>query len=356
VTSRVLYAYPVEATADNWLHDCLVEILNAIHTGIQDGNAPPPWPDMIPAVHRLRLRRRKGLRERLRAYADAFAALQPAEREVLIRAPREQNQIARLLCNEADCQTTDQLPVTMRGPISQLFGFGFELLMDFDVRDRFYRRIYDSIKHKVCPFCGCEFYDAPGAPREALDHYLPRSRYTFAAVNLRNLVPMGNKCNSRYKLAQDILRNADGTRRRALDPYGAVTIRISLARSVPFGATDGVKPGWEIDFVQDSEEAATWDAVFSIRERYKRDVLDQEFRIWLDQFASWCRSANVVAGPDHELIDAVRRYSISIRDPELQDKNFLRAEVFDLFLSHCEHGEERVLSLIRALARLKPRH
>ncbi|MCK7494405.1 MAG: hypothetical protein MZW92_26920 [Comamonadaceae bacterium] len=61
------------------------------------------------------------------------------------------------------------------------------LLTKIGIRDRRYQAIYKSAMYHMCPFCGCEYFDAPGAPREDLDHYLAKSRYPFAAVNLEIL-------------------------------------------------------------------------------------------------------------------------------------------------------------------------
>jgi hypothetical protein len=83
--------------------------------------------------------------------------------------------------------------------------------------------------------------------------------------------------------------------------------------------------------------------------------LDPQFKSWLDHFASWCRSANVEADNNDALIDALRRYSNHLGETPLQDRNFLRAEVFDLFRTHCEVGDERAMSLMRSIAALKPR-
>jgi hypothetical protein len=50
---------------------------------------------------------------------------------------------------------------------------------------------------------------------------------------------MGMKCNERYKLAQDILRDAAGVRRRSFDPYAERQITVILDNSIPFGGVDG---------------------------------------------------------------------------------------------------------------------
>ena len=95
---------------------------------------------------------------------------------------------------------------------------------------------------------------------------------------------MGMKCNERYKLAQDILRDAAGVRRRSFDPYTERQITVILDNSVPFGSADGQTPDWQIDFDPDSVECTTWDNVFHVRERIKRDVLDASFWQWLHDF------------------------------------------------------------------------
>src|SRR5262249_39806605 len=153
-----------------------------------------------------------------------------------------------------------------------LFSFAFTLLSDFGVRDTMYEHIYDAIPEKVCPFCGCETFDSPRGPREALDHYLAKSIYPCAAANLQNLVPMGTKCNSRYKLSKDIIRTAAG-RRRAFFPYGTDVATISLLDSIPFAGASGDAPEWRVTFSPAVQEVETWNQVFGIETRFSRDEL-----------------------------------------------------------------------------------
>ena len=141
------------------------------------------------------------------------------------------NRIAELLSGASECPTIDALPEVVQIPVGELFGFAFDLLAELEVRDQHYATIYAAAPAHVCPFCGTEYFDAPGAVREPLDHYLKKSQYAFAAVNLRNLVPMGHKCNSGYKGASDLLRRDDGSRRVAFDPYNHGAVRVSLDAS-----------------------------------------------------------------------------------------------------------------------------
>ena len=223
-------------------------------------------------------------------YAAAAGKLSVPERQQVLACLVQQNRIADLVTCSTDCESLSDLPKAIQAPVAELFGFAFELLTGLGVRDRHYHAIYTAVPYHVCPFCGCEYFDAPGAPREDLDHYLPKSLYPFAAANLRNLVPMGMKCNERYKLAQDILRDAAGVRRRSFDPYAERHLKVVLDNSVPFGGADGQTPDWQIDFDPDSVECTTWDNVFHVRERIKRDVLDASFWQWLRDFSAWFNS------------------------------------------------------------------
>ncbi len=346
----MLFGYPLAATAENWLHECLHEILQLIHGCVETGKSLPVWPDMVPEPYRNRLKNRTGLRDRLNVYQTALAKLGISEQNQILQAFKDQNKIALLVSCQCECEAITDLPSAIREPVKAIFEFAFSLLTDLEIRDRHYKTIYDAASHHICPFCGCEYFDAPDAPREALDHYLPKHKYSFAAANLRNLVPMGNKCNSRYKLAQDILRKDDGIRRKSFDPYNHGTVTISLDNSQPFAGTIGRTgeslPKWEIDFSSNIEEVTTWDDVFHIRERYERDVLDEAFNSWLNGFRSWCQSRNIPTS-DQEWVAAIESYAIYHESLGFEDRAFLKAAVFRMLQVHCEKGDQRLIKFIR---------
>jgi len=348
----VLFQYPIAATSENWVHDCLREMVRAIHSNLAAGTDPVPWPAIIPAAHRTRLRGRVGLHTRLDAYASAVAALPDSERQSVLVALDDQNDIAALLSCTKDSPVLDDLPAEIRAPIKSLYDFGFGLLSAFGVRDRQYAIIYSTIGYHVCPFCGYEYFTAPRGPREALDHYLVEQKYPFAAANLRNLAPMGNICNSRYKLAADILRRDDGSRRRSFDPYNSPGLKVSLNNSVPNTGLDGpLILIWAVDFSLDNEETETWESVFSIRERYERDVLRTSFQTWLWEFRDWCRSTAPIGTQDVEVIGALDRYAGFQEACGLNDRAFLKGAFFRMLLGHCELGNRRLLDFARDLVR-----
>ena len=349
----MLFGYPVSAaTANNWLHECLCEILRSIHASIQAAKTPPPWPEIIPDQYRKKLQKRTGLKERLKTYQIAVEKLTTAEQERILQALHDQNEIALLLSCQRNCEAITDLPTLIREPVKELFEFAFKLLTDLEIRDKHYKEIYDAVPSHTCPFCGCENFDAPRVPREALDHYLGESQYPFAASNLRNLVPMGNKCNSR-KLAQDILTKKDGTRRKSFDPYNCTGITLSLENSQPFAGTvtttKAELPRWQIEFSLNTEEVLTWDEVFHIRKRYEKDVLDAEFESWLDYFKDWCKSANFVPNSDQELVDGIDRCATLCEKMGISDRAFLKAAVFRMLHAHCNSGDQRLISFIRTV-------
>jgi len=323
-------------------------MLTAVHDAVSSNRAIPAWPDVIPAQHRKVLGPRWGLRDKFIAYADSYAALNTAEQQLLAEALIEQNRIAQLVAGLTTCRSLGDLAKEILDPIEDLFGAAFTALTPLGIRDRQYALIYESMPSTECPFCGSELFDAPDRTREALDHYLARELYPFAGVNLRNLVPMGNKCNSRHKVAKDILHGIGGRQRRSLDPYGDVTITVHLTRSRPFEGEGGKLPAWVIDFVPDDEATETWNTIFNIKDRYEHDLLNARFDGWLRLFAGGCIAANTDVASDNALTIALSQHIDTLRFEPMQDQNFLRAEVFSLFRQHIQADDPRVAPFLRS--------
>lgn len=348
----MLFGYPMAATAENWLHDCLVNAVQEIHRRVDGGVPLPRWPEIIPLEFRKVLQRRHGLRDRFSDYGRAIRGLNEAERNIVLEALVSQNRIGTLLSCQSDCATVEGLPKAVHEPVEKLFTFGFELLSEFDIRQRQYEIVCQHIPNRVCPFCGCESLDAPGAPQEDLDHYIPRSKYPFAAANLRNLAPMGGRCNKAYKKAQDLLRRDTGVRRRAPDPYEIASTFVSLDNSV----VDELTPGpliaeWVIDFVEEDEAVQTWDEVFHIRERWTRDILDEKtFKQWIDDFRRYCKVAALRFATDRDVVNAVRLYQEYVSGYGYRDKGFLKAAVFRFLLCRATLGCSRLLPILRDAA------
>lgn len=352
----MLFCYPADANDDNWLHDTVLQILFSGMDQIDAGQAPDPWPGCIPADRVEELGSRHGLRDRRNTFLTAYESLDLVERTAVREAVGIQNAFPALFDGVSACVRLKDLPDSIRKPAEDLFRFAFELLTPLGLRDAHYHKIYDQLQARICPFCGIERLDAPGQPREDLDHYLPITTYPFAGANLRNLSPMGGRCNGPFKRALDVLFDAaTDNRRRCSDPYGGPTFEISLANSVPFeGKTVGsiLCPEWNIEFVGlDPVAAETWNSVFKIRDRYVSSLLNPEFRDWMSHFANWAVRSDLTISDKDETVDALGKYVTTCIQEGLAESAFLKRAMFGMLRDHCADGpqSERLVSWLISL-------
>lgn len=344
----MLFGYPIAAINDNWWHQCLLDAIRNLHACLDSGRPYPTWPNVLPPVHQAQLASKTGLQDKLAAYYQAVRRLSKANRDAILQAMESQNCISDLLSCICDCPSIEDLPKSVQQPIKDLFDYAYEQ-MPKCIRDSHYKIIYDSIPAHVCPFCGAEPFEAPGSVREELDHYLLKSCYPFAAANLRNLVPMGHKCNTGYKKSADLLRCKDKTRRHVIDPYCHTTIDVSLINSNPFGGDDQRTPRWNIEFEPSAPAVATWDEVFQVRDRYVNSHLNPHYRYWLAEFRAYVITSGLGADTDEDLIEALKRHESIISVAGWTGMAFLKAAVFRMLRHHCECGDHRLLMMIKDL-------
>jgi hypothetical protein len=341
----MFFGYPAQAVVGNWFHETLGTMLDSMHNAVMGETEPEDWPDCIPGPHRDLLRRKTSIRDSLAAYQKAFTKLDDAERALVHRTLSDQNQIEQLLDGRLDCMTIDELPEGIRQPTRTLFEAAFDLLVVLKIRDQHYERIDAAIPDKICPFCGVTGFDAPGGKREDYDHYLPESEYPFAGINLWNLVPMCKKCNGLYKLATDPIWDGD-RRRRAVNPYNTQGFELDLTGSVPFAGSKPNLPQWRIEFVPATEEAETWDQIFSLRERLGRDVFDRSYTTWIKDFASWCVTAPRKVESEEDVPSALVGYAGFLSRLGRQDRNFLKLAVCRLHQRLCAAGNAGILKVL----------
>ncbi|MEO6851709.1 MAG: hypothetical protein ABI166_13795 [Mucilaginibacter sp.] len=155
----------------------------------------------------------------------------------------------------------------------------------------------------VCPFCGVENYtSAEGTNRDPYDHWLCKSKYPLSAINFKNLVPIGDKCNqTAVKGEKDILhKKATRKRRASFYPYFSHSgITISLTCIVPPSA--GFKGEWEINVSpvdkKDLEKVETWLEVFNLKERYLSWVKGS-LELWKEEFLRYIEKNTITLTSD----------------------------------------------------------
>ncbi len=67
---------------------------------------------------------------------------------------------------------------------------------------------------RYCPYCNAETVGTARLPERIhvpdIDHIFPKMKYPLLSLSLYNLVPACNRCNSRFKKAQDMLKDWNG--------------------------------------------------------------------------------------------------------------------------------------------------
>lgn len=88
----MLFGYPLTATQNNWLHDCVLEAVKKVHALVDAKSRYPAWPKILPDAHQATLRSRTGLRDRLKAYHIALQQLSSKiDRDSVLAAVTDQN-------------------------------------------------------------------------------------------------------------------------------------------------------------------------------------------------------------------------------------------------------------------------
>lgn len=339
----MLATYPLNATSDNWFHDCVMDMISAIHNAVKNDLVRPDWMNSVPAIHKETVRPNFGLNKKLKGYFEVVSDLCDDEIDVLENALTKQNEIEQLLAANAACDCASDFHAMALEKLAELMKYAFKKLTDFGIRDTHYKAIYDSLSAKVCPFCGCEEFDSPKSKREDLDHYIPISLYPFAGSNLRNLAPMGMKCNERYKGANNILKDGADNTRSAFDPYLNETAKLSLINSAPL-QVDAMRPDWDIQLIGDNDKVTTWDDVFDIRRRWKDDVLDVNYSNWITAFVAYCRDSSPT--DIGTLITQLDNYILFLEVEGLNDKAFLKLATFKMIHHHCNNGDDELIAFM----------
>jgi hypothetical protein len=194
----------------------------------------------------------------------------------------------------------NSLPPSIIEETSTLFTYLYKQTLLGYGKTEHYKIVYNQITNKVCPFCGLEKLNNPDLYNQDYDHILYKGDYPLCAVNMRNLIPMGTDCNQIYKRTKDVLYDDMLTRRKFLYPYSnALQVSFSLNGSIlPKGGGD--KGTWNITIVPDNEYTRTWDSVFCIIERCKKNELEAFFDNWLGVFKSYLKKKS--AGWNERLI------------------------------------------------------
>lgn len=132
----------------------------------------------------------------------------------------------------------------------------------------------------VCGMCGTELLAqrqygvvAESQWRAPYDHLLAKDTYPQFGVDPDNLLPICHTCNSKAKLAKDLLRNPEGLRRSCFDPWsesahGQVVLQVNFLDILP-------KVTWTTSPIDplNQRKLTTWNEVYRIKQRIEGEFL-----------------------------------------------------------------------------------
>ena len=345
----MLFGYAQTAPEDNWVHDCMSAIMREGQNRIVAGGDPEAWPDCIPNLHRAKLEGETKLKDLLDAYWDALRAAEGHHQALVLEAFHTHNRVPDVFLDHGTCTSVSALPDEVRKPLVKVFKQAFGLLTKHGTRDTQYQLVYRDLPDQVCAYCGVSPLEAPGGPRHHLDHLLKISGYPFAGSDLRNLVPMCERCNVSYKGQDDLAHDHRGRRRRSFEPYGNHPEYggVCLSGSQLF-SENGVTPIWNVQLTGPDEEVETWDSVWTISRRYRDDVINPRFLRWLRALARHCSHSGFPTNPT-ELKQKID-YLIEISEMESRfGIDYFKRKFFEYLKALADEADasERLLRLLK---------
>lgn len=115
--------------------------------------------------------------------------------------------------------------------------------------------------------------------RAPYDHLLAKDKYPQFGIDPYNLLPICHTCNSKAKLAKDLLHNLAGRRRTCFDPWtesaqGQVKLQVDFQGISPI-VSWGMAPLTPTNH----SKLTTWDEVYRIKERVEGEFLSLQEKL-----------------------------------------------------------------------------
>ena len=223
--------------------------------------------------------------------------------KLLKRAVHNNNKI-RELCN-GDVQPVKYVQIeSINTDLKKAIKLFCDCLYDHCIKLEPFYTSYENInayyktvvkKSSICRCCGInKILTQFHTHRSALDHYLPRKYYPFNSLNFKNLIPICDNCNGKYKLSEDTLyitnnkgkKKESKTRTVAFYPYSRTThdIDFDITFSKNFDSTIEPKDiEIELTCVGNTDKVTSWDRIFGIKENYKAECCTDEMRMYYEE-------------------------------------------------------------------------
>ena len=163
-------------------------------------------------------------------------------------------------------------------------------------KDEFYKLMIDT--ETVCHCCGVgAMINIHQNPVGALDHYFPINHYPFSSINFKNLIPICDICNSKYKTQKDTLfllktrtkfgvKRTSTTKHKAFFPYSDEYDLVNVSVEISSDDLKNLsKKDISIKYLLENrdEEILNWERLFKVSETHKANLLSNESREYINQ-------------------------------------------------------------------------
>ncbi len=287
-------------------------------------------------------------------FQKSFLELNNQKRNEFLKIFEETNEVSTLFISPSNAVRRAEYPgrtgTTIHALLKELFENTFNN-EPFNIRDH-YKVYYGAHQNAWCPFCGMEKYTRPEVRKADYDHLLSKTDFPVAAVNLKNLVPMGDHCNRDFKKAIDLFISEDGTVQKVAYPFTSTISPVISLKGSKTSFSSESKRSWKLTITPRTQEVKSWNRLFSIESRFLKEYLEKrkdtqqvsEFESEIWSFISVCKSRR-------ELVEGNEQWTMERMDQELQiqqknygenpkrrytDANYLKLAMYDYLSNHAE--------------------
>jgi len=285
---------------------------------------------------------------------EEYKKLDKQSRDCVIEGFKNNNLIDKLCCGEVEPIHYADISKPLSEYLKELFIYLYDGVLNTsayifnhsNMKEHFDESRQLNKKYKYCPFCGLYRLNSNfDIKRDEYDHYLPKTKYPFNSVNFRNLVPICNECNTKYKKAKDPLFKDDdkSKRRKVFYPYDTIMDNMNFKLLiVSQGESYITDDDLSIEITSNLnryEEIESWDDIFEIKKRYVAEIKDK-INMWLESFIIHIyKKAKDRQGFDfNRLLD---EYLSDLDYLRFDEQNFLKRAAFEYLAK--EYDFEKIL-------------
>lgn len=256
---------------------------------------------------------KNAFQQKFKAVFEQIRILTPGQKKLLKRMYFNQQRTKRLCQDGVAIVDLSNYPVPFKNALKALGKYLYEsglkntqirqlaIIKYGDNNSSLYEHwiAYKQRNGSVCCFCGIQDYEEqlPDESdikwRPAYDHYLPKEKYPFAAVNFKNLIPCCYQCNSKSKGAVDPCNWSLAGQKQAKYPFSN---EITLGLTFKFVKENvAAKTPWIVELRNEADEAhQTWNMVYKIKDRVSTRV-NLNYVVWLKNSCPDCLRLSVTA-------------------------------------------------------------